>query len=444
MYQASPMEEAAFAKVSRRLVWFLMLMVIINFLDRSNIGFAALQMNKALGLNASTFGLALSLFSLVYVICEIPSNIAMDKFGARIWLARIMITWGIAAAACCLVMGATSLISLRMLVGAAEAGLMPGVVLYVTYWLPQYRRAKLQANFMIAQPIAIAGGSLVSGLILEMDGFLGVAGWRWLFLLEGLPAVALGIVALYYLSDRPAKARWLSAQERDAVENSVRLDAEQQERESDTGRSIWATFFSRNMVLITISYTTLVFSYASSAYWLPQIIRGFTSPKTAYWEIGLLMSVPYVLTALVMPYWSARSDKAQERYWHSIIPMAVAGLGWIMAGVATTPVMQMIGITVETIASMVIWSLFWTMPSLVMPRRAHAVGIAAMNTVGMIGGIVSPLIIGFLRDWTGGFAAALVMIGVLLLIGTVPMLFVPKQLLSGKPAVPAQVGAVAD
>lgn len=424
-------DDAVFRKVSRRLNWFLFLLLAVNFLDRTNIGFAALTMNKALALNATTFGFAISAFSLAYVVCEIPSNLALERFGARVWITRIMVTWGLAAAACAFATGATGLIVLRMAVGVAEAGFVPGVVLYLTYWYPQFHRARAQANFMIAQPIAVAGGSIISGLILGLDGAFGVAGWRWLFLLEGVPAIILGVVVYFYLTDRPADSAWLAPGERARVVAAVRADAEAREAVGGLSGPVWRMCVSRNMLLISFAYMTLLANYSAAAYWLPQIVRGMTAPGTPYWMTGLISAIPPLATACVLPLWSARSDKARERYWHSIIPMVIGAGGWIGSGMVASAPLQMLGLTVGGVFSTAVWSLFFAMPSAVLPRQAHAVGIAFMNTIGMCGTALSPLIIGFLRDRTGGFSAPMIFVGCLLLAGAAVMLLVPRRLLVG-------------
>jgi ACS family 4-hydroxyphenylacetate permease-like MFS transporter len=422
---------AVFRKVSRRLNWFLFLLLAVNFLDRTNIGFAALTMNKDLALNATTFGVAITAFSVAYVLCEIPSNLALERFGARVWITRIMVTWGLAAAACAFATGAAGLIGLRALVGLAEAGFVPGIVLYLTYWYPQFLRARAQANFMIAQPIAVAGGSIISGLILGLDGALGLAGWRWLFLLEGVPAVILGVVVYFYLTDRPVTSKWLTPQERDIVVAAVRRDAEKRESIAGLQGPVWRMCLSRNMLLISFAYMTLLANYSAAAYWLPQIVRGMTGPGTPYWMTGLISAIPPLATAFALPFWSARSDKARERYWHSIVPIVIGAGGWIASGMVASAPLQLLGLTIGGVFSTSVWSLFFAMPSAVLPRQAHAVGIAFMNTIGMCGTALSPLIIGILRDRTGGFAAPMIFVGCLLICGAVLMLFVPRRLLVG-------------
>lgn len=424
-------ERQAFGRVSRRLTWLLFLMLVVNFLDRSNIGFAALTMNRALGLDGKTFGLALSVFSIVYLLCEIPSNLALERFGARVWIARIMITWGLASAACAFAMGATSLILLRGVVGAAEAGFVPGLVFYLTTWYPQFRRARAQASFFIAQPIAVAFGSILSGAILGMDGVLGVAGWRWLLVLEGLPAVLLGVFCLYYLTDRPADSAWLSPADQRTIEQAVRRDAETREQIGGHLGSRWRLLGSRNLLLISCSYALVVGTYASGAYWLPQIVRAMTSPGTPFWQTGLLTAIPPLATAATLPFWSARSDRARERYWHVILPVAAGAGGWFLAAGSSSAPMQLLGLTIGGVCATAVWSLYFAMPSAVLPRHAHAIGIAFMNSIGMCGSALTPFVIGVLRDQTGSFAWPMAFVGCTLLGSCLLMLFVPRALLTG-------------
>ncbi len=428
----TPEEQAVFGKVSKRVLWFILLLAIVNYLDRTNIGFAQLTMGKELGVSATVFGTALTVFSIVYAAFEIPSNLALQKFGARVWLARIMITWGLASAACSLAAGPASLVTLRGLVGAAEAGFIPGLVLYLTYWYPQYYRARAQAGFMIAQPIAIAGGSILSGAILSMDGFFGVSGWRWLFLIEGIPAVLLGVWALFYLTDKPAMALWLSPREREIVDGAIRRESETREKTVAfrTG-SVFSMMFCREMLLISAAYFTLIGNFSSGGYWTPQIVRAISSPTQPYWVTGLLSSGPYLLAIAAIPLWSAFSDRVKERYWNVIVPMAIGGGGWIVAALAPSAPMQYAGLVAAQLFTLPVWSLFFTMPSSVLPRNAHAAGIAFMNTVGMVGASVAPLLIGVLRDSTGGFTAPMVMVGASVVCGAAVMLLLPRHLFVG-------------
>ena len=238
--------ETAYRTIFRRVVWFLFFLYILAYLDRINIGFAALAMNRDLGLTPTTFGIANTIFYLGYLAFEVPSNIMLARFGARVWLARIMVTWGIASTATALAMGETSLYALRLVVGIAEAGFVPGVLLYLTYWFPHTHRARANAFFMVAQPVAIAFGSLLSGYILRMDGILGVDGWRWVFILEGVPSIVLGVVTFFYLKDRPRDASWLTGEQRAAIERELAADAPPPARHG----SMWTELRSRQVLLL--------------------------------------------------------------------------------------------------------------------------------------------------------------------------------------------------
>jgi ACS family 4-hydroxyphenylacetate permease-like MFS transporter len=431
----TPQEDRAFAKVSRRVLWFLFALTVINYLDRTNVGIAQLTMGRDLGISASVFGLSVTIFSIVYALLEIPSNLALQTFGARIWLARIMITWGIASAGCALAMGPASFLTLRSFVGAAEAGFVPGLVLYLTYWYPQYYRARAQSSFMIAQPVALALGSVVGGFILQMNGVFNIAGWRWLFLIEGFPAIILGVAILYYLADRPATAAWLDPQERALVEAAVKRDAEQREASGPTPdsslRGQARHVLGRNMLIISLAYFTLIGNFSAAGYWTPQIVRSISSPNQPFWLTGIISGGPYIFAIAAIPLWSAFSDRIKERYWTAILPMVVAGCGWLAAALLHSGPLQYAGLVVASVASLSVWSLFFTMPSAIIPRTAHAAGIAFMNTIGMCGASVAPLVMGILKDRTGGFTAPMTIIGIALIVGGGVMLLVPRYLLVG-------------
>ena len=424
-------ESAVLRRVSNRFLWFLLLCYGINFVDRTNIGFAALTMNKDLHLSATTFGIAGSALSFAYMLFEIPSNLMLERVGARKWLARIMITWGLAAAGCMFVTGPWSLIGMRMLVGIAEAGFSPGLVLFLTYWYPQYRRAGAQTIPMIGQPIAGMFGALVGGLILGMHGVWGLAGWRWLFLLEGLPAVVLGFILLFYLSDKPKDATFLSAEEKATLTGLLERDEEERRRSqpAPVKRGVTRQLLSRNMLLISFAYACLIATFSALTLWTPQIIRGMSSAAMPFWFIGVLVAVPPSCSILWMLYWTRRSDKRKERFWHCVAPMLVAAAGWVVAAFIHNPAIQLVGLIVASAFSLSAWPVFYTTPSILLPREARAAGLAFLNTIGIAGSIVSPLIVGTLRDATGGFTVPMVAIAGLLLLGVILMMLVPKGLL---------------
>jgi MFS transporter, ACS family, 4-hydroxyphenylacetate permease len=424
-------EERVLRRISRRFLWLLFILVVINFLDRTNIGFAALTMNRELGLSASTFGIAVSVFSVGYMLFEIPSNLILARVGARRWLSRIAITWGLLACGCAFVSGATSLITLRMLLGIAEAGFLPGLLLYMTYWFPQYYRARAQVAFLIAQPTANIIGPLSAGAIMGMDGTLGIAGWRWLFLLQGLPVVIFGAVALFYLTDRPGNARWLSAEEKTSLAALLERDVTAGDRaRADHAYSVTRQILNRNVLLLGVTFSTMVSNFSALAIWLPQIVRAMTGPTAAYWQVGLITAIPPFCTLCAIPFWSWRSDRRRGRYWHCIGPLMVAVAGWGLAASTNFPVLQILGLTIASVASISAWPVFLTIPSLVLAREAHPAGIEFVTTIGLAGAVYSPIIVGAIKDLTGSFSGGLAAIGILLAIGVGLMLLVPRSLLA--------------
>ena len=432
-------EHAVLKRVSNRYLWFLMICLMINFIDRTNIGFAALTMNKDLGLTATTFGLAGTALSVAYLLCEIPSNLILERVGARKWLARIMITWGIASAATMFAVGPWSLAGLRALVGIAEAGFAPGLVLYMTYWYPQYRRASAQTMFMLGQPLAGMFSAGLGGFILGLNGIWGLAGWQWLFFLEGLPAIVFGIWIYFHLDDKPKTARFLSEDERSTLINLLERDEEARRRSqpAEATRSITRLVLSRNMLLLSFAYACLIATVAAQGLWLPQIVRGFAGEGVQNWQIGLIAAIPPACSIAWMVFWTRRSDRQGERFWHCVIPMLVAAAGWAFAGLVASPVLSLCGLIVASAFSLSAWPVFFTTPSIILPREAHAPGLAFLNTVAIGGSSLSPIIVGTLRDATGGFSVPQLAIAGLLIIGVVLMTFVPRDLLAQRSAAPA-------
>ena len=424
-------ENAVLKRVSSRFLWFLFLCYMINFVDRTNIGFAALTMNKDLGLSATTFGLAGSALSFAYLLFEIPSNLILERVGARKWLARIMITWGLAAAGCMFVTGPWSLIIMRMLVGLAEAGFAPGLVLFITYWYPQYRRASVQTIPMIGQPIAGMFGAIIGGFILGLNGVLGLAGWRWLFLLEGLPSVILGIAMFFILADRPKDAKFLSADEKDTLIALLDRDEEERRRSQPLApeRSVTRLVLSRNMLLLSFAYATLIATFSALTLWTPQIVRGFSAAGAPFWQIGLITAIPPLCSIGWMLYWTRRSDRKQERFWHCVLPMLVCAGGWAMAATVSAPLLQLLGLVIASAFGLSAWPVFFTTPSIILPREARAAGLAFLNTVGIGGSTLSPILVGTLRDLTGSFTVPQLAIAGLLVIGVVLMMLVPRSVL---------------
>jgi MFS transporter, ACS family, 4-hydroxyphenylacetate permease len=422
------LDDTIFRKVFRRLIWFLFILLVVSYMDRINIAFAALTMNKDLGLTAAAYGVSLTVFYATYALCEIPSNLMLAKVGARLWIARIMITWGLASAATMFIAEMWSLYSIRALVGAAEAGFFPGILLYLTYWFPRTCRARVSALFIMGIPATIAISSTISGLILQMHGFLGVAGWRWLFLLEGLPAVVLGIICLFYLDDGPAHATWLSGEEKRLIASRLERDCAL-EQTAATKRGILSQLGSRNVVLLSAGYFGLVTSLNANSTWVPQIVQGFAH-GTSYALIGLLTALPAILALAVMPLWGASSDRRDERDWHLRIAMLLAAIGWLLVISFNLPAVRYLGLVFVSIGSFCGLLTFWTFPvsASILSSEARPAGIALINCTGIGGGsAIGPVVIGYLKDTTGSFTSGLVYVAGMLIIGLICIGMVTAQ-----------------
>jgi ACS family 4-hydroxyphenylacetate permease-like MFS transporter len=402
--------ESVIRKVSRRLIPFLFLLYVFSYLDRINIGFAALSMNRDLGLTSTMFGDANTVFYLGYMFFEIPSNLMLARYGARIWIPRIMITWGIASTATMFASTPASLYLIRFLVGVAEAGFVPGVLLYLTYWFPQSHRARANAVFMIAMPVTIAFGASISGLILQWgDGLLGLAGWRWLFLVEGLPSVLLGVVAAVYLTSRPADAKWLTESEKTVLQASLAGGAVP----SPSRTSAWKELLGRDVILLSLAYFGLTMTLNTNATWTPTIVREALEGRSLSF-VGLVVAIPAFLTALVMPLWSARSDRKKERTLHIVLPMGLAAFGWLLVAASPEPWVRFAGLVGVSIGAFAAMAVFWTVPPAILSAAARPAGIAFISSCGIFASATSPLLVGRLRDLTGSFTASIFFVAAVL------------------------------
>ena len=405
-------EDRAVRKAYWRLMWFLMLLFCCAYLDRINMSYAALTMNRDLGLTATMFGLANSIFYVAYVAAEIPSTMLMQRFGARVWIARIMIACGLTSFATLFATGPLSLYSFRTLIGLAEAGFVPCILLYMTFWFPPAYRARATTLFIMAQPITIMVGALMSGLILKMDGVLGLGGWRWLFMLEGIPSLVLGIAAYFYLSNGPAQARWLTAQEKALVASAVAR------AETGSGAAIprgprltlWRELLSLPVALLSLAYFGLVVSNSTNSTWVPQIVRG-VAPASSVTMISIIAGFPSLVTVCLMPIWGRHSDRQLERTWHVVLPMLLASCGWLFVATSDSPNVKFVGLVFCSVGAFSAQAIFWTLPAQFLSLKARPVGIALVNTIGLLGSITGPIVIGRLKDLTGDFSAGLMFVG---------------------------------
>ena len=426
-------EKLVIKKLFTRLIVFLFILFIFSFLDRVNIGFAALTMidDKDIGLSPTSFGLAASLFYLTYVLCGVPSNVMLSIAGARRWIAIIMVAWGIASTATMFATGPSSLYVIRMIVGICEAGFLPGILLYLTYWFPSFFRARANALFMIAMPITMAFGSILSGYILLLDGYMGLKGWQWLFLLEGFPSIILGFFVWVYLVDSPEKAKWLTARDKEVLHTMMERDKLSIVQPMGSAQytalqheSTWRGVLTTPVILYTLAYFCLCNSLSAINLWSPRIIQSL-APGSSNAYIGFLASIPQFATILAMIWWSRRSDRKQERRLHTILPFYVGVLGWAVVSLESMPWVQFTGIIVASSAAFTTMALFWTTPDQNISFKSRAVAIAVINAFGNIGSACSPLYIGWLYDLTGTYTYGVSLMALLLVIGASIMLFIP-------------------
>jgi MFS family permease len=414
------------AVVMRRVFWrlmpFLLLAYLICYIDRVNVGFASLQMNKAIGIDSKTYGLGAGIFFIGYFLLEVPSNLGLQRFGARTWIARIMISWGIVSGAFALVAGPASFLSLRFILGAAEAGFFPGVILYLTYWFPAEHRARIIGIFMVAIPVAGLTGSPISGAILGLDGRLGLGGWQWLFILEAVPAILMGIAAFVWLTDRPEHAHWLAPEQRAWL--VAKLDAERRRPTARVAQlSVWRVMSNKYVLVMALVYSGAAGASSALALWQPQLIKSFGLTN---WETGLLNAVPYAIAAVWMVIWGRNSDRTGERVWHNALP-----LGWMVLAMVATFAVTQLWMLIPLLALILAGTYackgpFWALSSEWLAAPVAAAGLAQINALGNLSGFFCNFLIGWIKASTGSFPLALMPIAALAAIGTICVILVGR------------------
>ena len=370
-------------------------------------------MIKDLGLTASIFGGASGIFFIAYFFFEVPSNLALDRFGARIWIARIMLTWGLVAGAQAFVTGGYSLYFVRLLLGVAEAGFFPGIIFFLTLWFPSAYRARIVGLFMFAIPISTVIGSPISGLILNLDGFQGLHGWQWMFLIEAVPALLMSLFVLYYLTDRPRHATWLTPEEGRWLQD--RLDAERATREREGAASWLKSMLDPRVIALGLVYNGANIPQYGLSFFLPQIVKAFGGLSN--FEVGLVTALPYAVGAIGMILWSRHSDATGERTWHAVIPLLVIVVGLMLAAFTSDPTLKMAYICVVGFGFFAVLPVFWTLPTSFLSGAGAAAGIAAVNSIGNLGGYFGPQVFGWLKDSTGSEFAGMAFLAVCALIG---------------------------
>ncbi|HVZ08436.1 MFS transporter [Rhodopila sp.] len=407
------LEQATMRRVFWRLMPFLIIAYLLCYIDRVNVGFASLQMNRAVGIDPKTYGLGAGIFFVGYFILEVPSNLALARFGARTWIARIMISWGIVSAAFALIGGPTSFLILRFLLGAAEAGFFPGVILYLTYWFPSEYRAKIVGIFMVAIPVAGLIGSPISGAILGLDGVLGLGGWQWIFILEAVPTILLGIGAFVWLTDRPEHADWLRLDQQRWL--MTKLEAERQRAPRVEHQSVWRIMTNRTVLMMALVYAGASGASTSLALWMPQLVKSFGLTN---FQTGLVNAVPFAIAAVWMVMWGHSSDRSGERVWHNALPLLWMALAMVATFWVTNNLWLTIGLlTLIAAGTYASKGPFWALSSEWLGPAAAAAGLAQINALGNLSSFFFNWMIGWIKDETGSFSLGIMPIAVVSVTG---------------------------
>jgi ACS family tartrate transporter-like MFS transporter len=395
-------ERQTMRKAYLRLLPLAMIVYFFCYLDRINVSFAALQMNADIGLTAAAYGLSSTAFYIGYCLFEVPSNVILDKVGARFWIARIMITWGLCSGATAFATGPISFLTIRLLLGLAEAGLFPGIVLLFTYWFPDHHRARIVSSFTLALPISVALGAPVSTAILGLDGWLGYAGWKWIFLLEAAPTVLIGIFVLFALTDKPANASWLNSTEKEWLIST--LEHERRAVEAARKFSMWEALVNPKILLLSLNYLGIVTASLGLLLFVPQIIK---SLGTSNMGAGFGTTLAYVCGAISMLAWGWISDRMGERRWNLFWACTLATVGLVLAGMTMGSWWSLVGMCLAAAGFYGTKGPFWSMPSMMLTGAAAAAGIAYINSIGNVGGAVGPALVGWIKDVTGSYSGGL-------------------------------------
>lgn len=387
------------AKVRRRLLPFLAVCLVANYLDRVNIGFAALLMNKDLGLSPLVFGLGSGIFFFSYAAFEVPSNYMLERFGARVWIARILLSWGVVSGLMAIAWNEASFLVLRLLLGLAEAGFVPGVVLYLTYWMPHSYRAVALSGFMLAIPVSSVIGAPISGFILEfMQNVGGVKAWQWLFLIEALPSIMLGVMAWFWLTDRPAQAEWLPLSERKWLQET--LDAERAAHPEAAAHASLKTLLTRDVLLLSAIYFGVVMTLYGLVFWLPQIMHDFGYSPIA---VGFLSAAPYVVGGLSMFFWSRHVDHRGGHILHAALASLLSCAGLAVCGLLSSATLTIIALSVSAAGTFAMFPIFWTLATHRLPPAQATGAIALINAIAALAGFLGPYLVGWVKDVTGVF-----------------------------------------
>jgi len=432
------LERSTMRKVYLRLLPFAMICYILAYIDRINVSFAGLTMRDDIGMSAATFGFAVGMFYWGYFIFEVPSNVILEKIGARIWIARIMITWGILAGATAFVKDSTSFSIVRFLLGVAEAGFFPGIVLYFTYWFPANHHARIVAGCLVGLPVAVALGSPISTALLGLDGLFNLRGWQVMYIAEALPTVVLGVITYFVLIDRPQQAKFLSAEERDWLVNKIA--SERRATEEVRRYSLWEALYNPRVLLLALNYLGIVTASLGMLFFIPQIIKSLGNYSNM--TVGWLTMIPYICGGIALVVWGQISDRMNERRWNLFYACVFSTVGLVIAGMTMGTWWALVGMSIAAMGFYGSKGPFFAMPPMFLTGSALAAGVAWINSLGNLGGFFGPWYVGVMKDLTGSYAGGLyglALLGFISALVCALFLHIPKPAASSEPvAAPAE------
>jgi len=428
---SSPVEKSAIRKVAVRLVPFVALMFFINYLDRTAIGFAAPNgMNDDLALSAAQFGFASGVFFIGYILLEVPSNLALHRFGARRWLARIMVSWGIVALLFTWVQNFEQLWILRFILGVAEAGFFPGAILFLSLWVPARHRSKILALFYLAQPLTTVIGAPLAGVLIQQHGLFGLEGWRVMYLGVAIPAIIVGVIAWFYLKDKPTDAKWLTAEEQEWLTGALVAEKIATEKAEPVKHNWKAAFTSGRVWVLAFIYFGFIYGLYALAFFLPTIIEGFQAQFGTSFDVfqkGLITAIPYVPAAIVLWLWARDATRRGLKTWHIVVPAVAGAVSIPLALFAGSPAATIAVISITAMAIFAALPNFWTLPTRFLTGAAAAAGVALINTIGNLAGFSAPYITGAVHDWTGGYEIPMLIVGGFMLLSAVLMVLLARR-----------------
>ena len=409
------LEQSTMRKVYLRLLPFAVLSYVLAYIDRINVSFAGLTMRGDLGMSAGTFGFAVGMFYWGYFIFEVPSNVILQKVGARIWIARIMITWGILAGLTAVVTGSTSFAIVRFLLGVAEAGFFPGIILYFTYWFPSHHHARIVSGFLIGLPVAVALGAPISTGLLGLDGLFGLRGWQVMYIAEAIPTVVIGVITFFVLTDRPEQAKFLTAEERNWL--VTRIAAERRATEAVRTFTLWQALYNPKVLLLALNYVGIVTASLGMLIFIPQMIKSLGDYSNM--TVGWLTMIPYTCGAIAMVVWGRISDRMNERRWNLFIGCVFSTVGLVIAGMTMGTWWALVGMSIAAMGFYGSKGPFFAMPPMFLSGAGLAAGIAWINSIGNLGGFFGPWYVGVMKDLTGSYAGGLYGLALLGLIAAI-------------------------